>query len=162
MLVIMAAAFNLSRFPGFGGDTYQALFKDASGLHKGNMVQIGGIRVGRVQSVSLEDSNKVLVTFEVDHGVDFGTDSSASIEVLNLLGEKFLDVFGGQRFELPLQYEPGMNTVSALAISLGPVAQNIECGGAGGREFAVGLFHELRRAQHGQRGARQQFEVGGG
>ena len=92
MLVIMAAAFNLSRFPGFGGDSYQALFKDASGIHKGNMVQIGGIRVGRVQDVSLEDSNKVLVTFEVDHGVDFGTDSSASIEVLNLLGEKYLDV----------------------------------------------------------------------
>ncbi|GAW48258.1 MULTISPECIES: MCE family protein [unclassified Nocardioides] len=92
MLVIMAASFNLSRFPGFGGDTYQALFTDASGLHKGNMVQIGGIRVGRVQSVSLEDSSKVLVKFEVDHGVDFGTESSASIEVLNLLGEKYLDV----------------------------------------------------------------------
>ena len=24
MLLVMAAAFNLSKFPGFGGDTYQA------------------------------------------------------------------------------------------------------------------------------------------
>ena len=92
MLVIMAAAFNLSRFPGFGGSTYRAEFKDASGLHKGNMVQIGGIRVGRVKDVTLEGSNTVLVSFEVDNGVEFGTDSSASIEVLNLLGEKYLDV----------------------------------------------------------------------
>ncbi len=92
MLLIMAAAFNLSKFPGFGGDLYRAEFADASGLHRGNMVQVGGIRVGRVKDVELEDSNKVLVTFEVEHGVEFGTDSEASVEVLNLLGEKFLQL----------------------------------------------------------------------
>lgn len=92
MLLVMAAAFNLSQFPGFKGGTYRAEFSDASGLHVGNMVQVGGIRVGRVQDVSLEDSNKVLVTFDVDKGVDFGTESRASIEVLNLLGEKYLDL----------------------------------------------------------------------
>ena len=92
MLVVMAAAFNLSRFPGFRGSTYRAEFSDASGLHRGNMVQIGGIRVGRVQDVGLEDSNTVVVTFEVDNDIDLGTESRASIEVLSLLGEKYLDV----------------------------------------------------------------------
>ena len=91
MLVVMAAAFNLSKFPGFGGDTYQAYFADASGLHKGNMVQVGGIRAGRVQDLKL-DKGKVLVTFEVDHGVEFGKDSQARVEVLNLLGEKYLNL----------------------------------------------------------------------
>jgi phospholipid/cholesterol/gamma-HCH transport system substrate-binding protein len=92
MLLVMAAAFNLSKFPGFRGSTYRAEFSDASGLHKGNMVEVGGIRVGRVQDVVLRDSNTVLVTFEVDNGVEFGTESSASVEVLNLLGEKYLDL----------------------------------------------------------------------
>ena len=92
MLVVMAAAFNLSQFPGFKGGTYRAEFSDASGLRSGNMVQVGGIRVGRVQDVSLVDSSTVLVTFEVDNGVEFGTDSRASVEVLNLLGEKYLDL----------------------------------------------------------------------
>jgi phospholipid/cholesterol/gamma-HCH transport system substrate-binding protein len=92
MLLVMAAAFNLSQFPGFRGSTYQAEFSDASGLHTGNMVQVGGIRVGRVKNVALVDSNTVLVTFEVDHGVEFGTESRASVEVLNLLGEKYLDL----------------------------------------------------------------------
>jgi phospholipid/cholesterol/gamma-HCH transport system substrate-binding protein len=92
MLLVMAAAFNLSQFPGFRGSTYQAEFSDASGLHTGNMVQVGGIRVGRVKDVALVDSNTVLVTFEVDHGVEFGTESRASVEVLNLLGEKYLDL----------------------------------------------------------------------
>ena len=91
MLVVMAAAFNLSKFPGFRGDSYQAYFADAGGLHKGNMVQVGGIRSGRVQDVEL-DQGRVLVTFEVDHGTDFGTDSRAGVEVLNLLGEKYLDL----------------------------------------------------------------------
>jgi phospholipid/cholesterol/gamma-HCH transport system substrate-binding protein len=91
MLLLMAATFNLGKFPGFRGDTYQAYFADASGLHKGNMVEVGGMRAGRVQDLQLEDG-KVLVTFEVDHGLDFGKDSTASVEVLNLLGEKYLDL----------------------------------------------------------------------
>lgn len=92
MLLVMAAAFNLSQFPGFKGGSYRAEFSDASGLRAGNMVQVGGIRVGRVQEVALQDSNTVVVTFEVDKGVEFGNDSRASVEVLNLLGEKYLDL----------------------------------------------------------------------
>ncbi|ANH39912.1 mce related protein [Nocardioides dokdonensis FR1436] len=91
MMVVMAAAFNLSKFPGFGGSSYQALFSDASGLHRGNMVQVAGIRSGRVQAVELQ-GDQVLVTFEVENGVDFGEDSRASVEVLNLLGEKYLEL----------------------------------------------------------------------
>lgn len=90
-LLVLAAAFNLSKFPGFSGNSFQAEFRDASGLRKGNMVQVGGIRSGRVQEIEL-DGAKVLVTFELDHGIDLGEDSSASVEVLNLLGEKYLEV----------------------------------------------------------------------
>jgi len=92
MALIMVAAFNLGKFPGFRGSSYRAEFTDASGLRVGNMVQVGGIRVGRVQSISLVDSSTVLVTFDVDNGVELGNESRASVEVLNLLGEKYLDV----------------------------------------------------------------------
>ncbi|WP_182376083.1 MlaD family protein [Nocardioides sp. WS12] len=91
MTLISAATFNLGKFPGFRGTTYYAEFSDASGIHKGNIVQVGGIRVGRVSDVTL-DGDKVLVKFDLDGDVDFGKDSTASIEVLNLLGEKYLDV----------------------------------------------------------------------
>ncbi|WP_205472477.1 MCE family protein [Nocardioides sp. SYSU D00038] len=91
LLLVMAAAFNLSRFPGFGGESYRAEFADAGGLRKGNMVQVGGIRVGRVQDIAL-DGDLVRVTFEVDHGVELGEESEASVEVLNLLGEKYLEL----------------------------------------------------------------------
>ena len=91
MALILVASFNLSKFPGFGGTTYTAEFTDASGIHRGNVVQVGGIRVGRVSAVEL-DGPKVRVSFEVDNGVKFGQDSGASIEVLNLLGEKYLQI----------------------------------------------------------------------
>ena len=91
MLLMLAATFNLSQFPGFRGTTYSAEFTDASGIRVGNIVQVGGIRVGRVKSVDLV-GDRVRVDFEVDNGVEFGTESTASVEVLNLLGEKYLQL----------------------------------------------------------------------
>jgi phospholipid/cholesterol/gamma-HCH transport system substrate-binding protein len=91
MALVSAATFNLSKFPGFRGTTYYAEFSDASGLHKGDMVQVGGMRAGRVAAVEL-DKDRVVVKFEINGDVDFGPDTHASIEVLNLLGEKFLDI----------------------------------------------------------------------
>jgi len=90
-LVAMGAALNLQKFPGFRGTGYQAEFSDASGLHKGNMVQIAGIRVGRVSSIDLAGDH-VVVNFTLNNGQHVGKDSEASIEVLNLLGEKFLNL----------------------------------------------------------------------
>lgn len=91
MALVSAATFNLGKFPGFRGTTYYAEFSDASGIHKGNIVQVGGIRVGRVAAVTLA-GDRVRVKFELDGDVDFGKNSKASIEVLNLLGEKYLDI----------------------------------------------------------------------
>ena len=53
------------------------------------MVQVGGIRSGRVKDVDLAGDH-VVVTFEVDDGVELGETTGASVEVLNLLGEKYL------------------------------------------------------------------------
>ena len=89
---------NLQKFPGMRGDPYNAELSDASGLHQGNMVQIAGIRVGRVGEIELA-GDKVIAHFTVDGGREFGSDSTASMEVLNLLGEKFLNLkpAGGSR-----------------------------------------------------------------
>lgn len=91
MLLVMAASFNLSKFPGFAGSEYRAEFADASGLRPGNIVQVAGMRSGRVMDLDLA-GDRVIVTFEVDPGIEFGTESRASVEVLNLLGEKYLEL----------------------------------------------------------------------
>jgi phospholipid/cholesterol/gamma-HCH transport system substrate-binding protein len=91
VLVVMVASFNLQKFPGFRGTEYHAVFSDASGLRPGNMVQVAGIRVGRVNDMEL-DGNRVLVDFTVKGDVDLGPETYASVQVLNLLGEKYLQL----------------------------------------------------------------------
>lgn len=91
LLLSMVAAFNLGKLPWVAGTTYHAEFSDASGLRVGNVVQVGGIRVGRVSRVEL-DGDKVRAAFTLDSGIDLGDQTRASVEVLNLLGEKFLRV----------------------------------------------------------------------
>ena len=86
----MAAAFNLQKFPGFKGTGFHVQLTDASGLHKGNMVQIAGVRVGRVDALHIGRGH-VTVDFDVK-GAKMGEQTQASVQVLNLLGEKYLEV----------------------------------------------------------------------
>src|ERR1700712_3902789 len=90
LLVVMAAAFNLQKFPGCRGTDYHVQLTDASGLHKGNMVQIAGIRMGRVTQLHIHGDH---VTVDVDvKGATLGQKTQASVQVLNLLGEKYLEL----------------------------------------------------------------------
>jgi phospholipid/cholesterol/gamma-HCH transport system substrate-binding protein len=90
LLVVMAAAFNLQKFPGFAGTGYHVQLADASGLHTGNMVQIAGVRVGRVNALHI-DGDHITVDFDVK-GAEMGNQTQASVQVLNLLGEKYLQI----------------------------------------------------------------------
>ena len=90
LLLVMAASFNLQKFPGFRGTTFHARFVDASGLHVGSEVQVAGIRVGRVNDISIA-KDQVEVSFEVK-GTELGDKSTAQVQVQNLLGEKFLNL----------------------------------------------------------------------
>jgi phospholipid/cholesterol/gamma-HCH transport system substrate-binding protein len=90
VLVTMAAAFNLQKFPGFKGVEYHAQLKDASGLHKGNMVQVAGVKVGRVNDLHISGGH-VTVDFDVKDA-ELGRKTRASVQVLNLLGEKYLEL----------------------------------------------------------------------
>lgn len=90
LLLIMAAAFNLQKLPGFRGATYHAELTDANGLRVGSQVQIAGIRVGRVNDLRI-GSQKVIVDFDVKDA-SLGESTRASVEVKSLLGEKFLNI----------------------------------------------------------------------
>ncbi len=90
LLIIMAAAFNLQKFPGFKGKDLHVELADASGLHKGNMVQVAGVRVGRVNELHIHGDH---VTVDIDvKDAELGRKSRASVQVLNLLGEKYLEL----------------------------------------------------------------------
>jgi len=133
LVALMFASFNLSKLPGFAGDTYKASFTDASGLKPGDGVQVAGVDVGRVDDIDI-DVDHVVVTFEITDPAEFGPRTGASIEVLNLLGEKFLELHpagNGQMEEdatIPLaRTQPAYDIVHALS-DLTTTTQQIDTG----------------------------------
>lgn len=92
LIALLALAFNARRLPFIGnGPVFYADFSNASGLAPGEEVRIAGIKVGTVSSVSLEGAH-VRVGFHVK-GADFGTATTASIEIKSLLGEHYLALY---------------------------------------------------------------------
>jgi phospholipid/cholesterol/gamma-HCH transport system substrate-binding protein len=131
LVALSLASFNLSKIPPFAGDTYQAAFSDASGLKPGDGVQVAGVDVGRVDEIEI-DTDHVVVHFEITDPALFGPRTGASIEVLNLLGEKYLElhpVGGGQMAEdtvIPMsRTEPAYDIVNALG-DLATTTQQID------------------------------------
>jgi phospholipid/cholesterol/gamma-HCH transport system substrate-binding protein len=90
--VIVAVALGFNNIPFLNGSTrYSAYFSEASGLITGGDVQVAGLKVGTVSSITL-DSGKVLITFDVSDDVHLGDRSEAAIRTKALLGTKVLDI----------------------------------------------------------------------
>jgi phospholipid/cholesterol/gamma-HCH transport system substrate-binding protein len=92
-VLVLLAAFRIDDLPLIGGgDTYQAAFRDASGLAPGNEVRVAGVKVGKVTGVDLARQGNapyVRVTFRV-RGVRLGDRTGATIRLKTVLGQKFL------------------------------------------------------------------------
>jgi phospholipid/cholesterol/gamma-HCH transport system substrate-binding protein len=74
-----------------GGDTYYAAFTESGGLKPNDEVRVAGVRVGKVDSVELDDGH-VRVAFKVERGVDLGKETNAAIKVKTLLGAMYLSL----------------------------------------------------------------------
>ena len=90
MTVLLLLSFNLDKLPFTSGTGYKAAFARADGLRKGDRVMIGGVAVGKVTSVALEGTH-VRVGFSITDGkVHLGHDTTASVQIATLLGNKYL------------------------------------------------------------------------
>lgn len=98
---LILLAFNAEKLPIIGGgDTYSADFSEAGGLVANDEVRIAGVRVGKVDSVALAGDH-VKVTFRIQDGADFGTDTRAAIKVKTLLGAMYLSLEPAGPGQLP-------------------------------------------------------------
>lgn len=88
--LFILAAFRAEDLPLIGGgDVYYAQFSEAGGLKANDEVRVAGVRVGKVEDITL-DRGHVLVKFRIDKGTDFGSSTGASIRVKTLLGAMFI------------------------------------------------------------------------
>lgn len=93
ILTLLITAFNMESVPLIGGGrTYQAAFTEAGGLKPDDEVRVAGVRVGKVEDISLE-GKRVVVDFRVeDDEVWLGDRTGAAIKIKTMLGEKFLSL----------------------------------------------------------------------
>ncbi|HWJ82319.1 MAG TPA: MlaD family protein [Nocardioides sp.] len=95
-LVLTAmVAGTLSRAQHGDAITVTAVFRDATGLRAGDDVRVAGVRVGRVTGTELgsgDDTGLAVVTLSVAADQPLGTDVIASVDYLNLMGQRFVSL----------------------------------------------------------------------
>ncbi|MBV8770828.1 MAG: outer membrane lipid asymmetry maintenance protein MlaD [Deltaproteobacteria bacterium] len=94
---------NVGIFPQPGYTVY-ANFDDVSGLKSGDQVQLAGVTIGKVQSISLQQ-NRAHVAMRINAGIEIDKDAIAAIKTSGIIGDKY------------------------VSIALGPGEQNLSSGG---------------------------------
>jgi phospholipid/cholesterol/gamma-HCH transport system substrate-binding protein len=100
LALLFLAAFRAQDLPLIGGgDTYYAEFEESGGLKVNDEVRVAGVRVGKVNSIEIEDG-KVKVGFQIKTDSEFGDETRAAIKVKTILGSMFLSVEPGGEGQL--------------------------------------------------------------
>jgi phospholipid/cholesterol/gamma-HCH transport system substrate-binding protein len=75
--------------------SYKAVFTDVTGLNVGDDVDIAGVRVGDVTSISVYKRSLALVGFAVQQGRPLPASATATIKYLNLVGQRYIELGQG-------------------------------------------------------------------
>lgn len=75
--------------------SYKAIFSDVTGVVVGSDVDISGVRVGQVTSVSVVDRNLAQVNFTLQSGRKLPASVTATIYYLNLVGQRYIQLGQG-------------------------------------------------------------------
>ena len=115
-VLYLAIQVGSARF--FGSDSYEleARFSSASGVNPGSRVDIAGVQVGTVKSITLSENFYAMVTLELPKRIQLDDDTIASVKTSGLIGDRYIQLSpGGSGFSL----EPGdviVDTEAALDI----------------------------------------------
>ena len=100
LIILGYMSFRVGEY-GFGlkkGYIVDVVFDNAAGLEKDASVQIAGVEVGRVETISLQEG-KALVTMRIHPEVKLEQDAVASIRTHGILGEKYIEIMPGTQGE---------------------------------------------------------------
>lgn len=81
-----------------GNDHYliHARFQSVSGLKGGASVEMAGVQIGQVDTISLNPEKKIAdVTLSIQNGVQLEDDVIASVKTAGLIGDKYIMISPG-------------------------------------------------------------------
>jgi phospholipid/cholesterol/gamma-HCH transport system substrate-binding protein len=97
-----------------GGLVLYATFDDIGGLSPRSAVRIGGVRVGRVEAIGLDEDLRARVKMNLSRDLELSVDSAAAIRTAGLLGDQFIALEPGAEDELLASGEEFAFTESAV------------------------------------------------
>ncbi len=74
------------------GETYTAVYTDATSLNKGDDVRMAGVKVGTVSKVGLDDDANAVVEFTVADGTTVEKGTVAQLKFRNLVGQRYISL----------------------------------------------------------------------
>ena len=89
---------HLGKMDWLGSDYYQvrALFQSVAGLKVGAPVEMAGVQIGNIGSISLNREKKIAeVTMNIDKNIQLADDVIASIKTSGLIGDKYVMISPG-------------------------------------------------------------------
>ena len=97
LVMLALQVSNLASFGGDNGYRVEAYFEDIGGLKVRSQVAVGGVQVGKVESIDYDmDTFKARVTINIQEQYkSFPLDTSANIYTAGLLGEQYIGLEPG-------------------------------------------------------------------
>jgi phospholipid/cholesterol/gamma-HCH transport system substrate-binding protein len=107
----------LGKMEWFGVDHYSvsAQFQSISGLNNGASVEVAGVQIGKVDSISLDkEEMAAVVKMKIQKGVVLTDDVIASIKTAGLIGDKYIKLTPGGSDEILKSGDMIIETESAI------------------------------------------------
>ncbi len=73
----------------------KAKFKSVSGLKQGSQIEMAGVKIGAIDSISLDKDDKALVKMKIKKDIVLTDDVIASIKTSGLIGDKYISISPG-------------------------------------------------------------------
>ncbi len=91
-----------------------ARFQSVSGLKQGAPVEIAGVKVGTIESISLDKDKNAIVKMKIEKGLVLTDDVIASVKTAGIIGDKYIKISPGGSDALLKPGEMITETESAL------------------------------------------------
>lgn len=119
MTCVAYLTFTIGGVSAFDDGSYPliARFDNTSGLKVGAVLEIAGVRVGKVTDIRLDpESYESLVSFAITKGVEIQEDSVASIRTAGIIGDKFVKITLGGAEEVLVSGDEFLETEPSISI----------------------------------------------
>ena len=125
-LAYLSLSLGASTYSGRGGMLLYATFDELGGLAARASVVIGGVPVGEVNAIELDEDFRARVTLNVDPTLELPDDTSAAILTQGVLGNKYVALEPGGSEDLLKQGSEIAYTQNATVLErlIGRLVQN--------------------------------------